>query len=115
TCSAEVAADLAQPKAERLRRTSPLAAIVRDHAREREALGFAPRDIVTEFQLLRRVLWRLVRERGAELAAEDVLALEERLHDVIGSLVTECVVRDFDRAPAELSYRARPRPTTGPL
>jgi diguanylate cyclase (GGDEF)-like protein len=107
TFIAELAAYLAHPKPERLQRSSPLAAIVRDHAREREALGFAPRDIVTEFQLLRRVLWRLVRERGAELAAEDVLALEERLHDVIDSLVTECVVAYFDRATAELSYRAR--------
>jgi diguanylate cyclase (GGDEF)-like protein len=107
TFIAELAAHLAHPTPERLHRSSPLAAIVRDHAREREALGFAPRDIVTEFQLLRRVLWRLVRERGAELAAEDVLALEERLHNVIDTLITECVVAYFDRATAELSYRAR--------
>jgi diguanylate cyclase (GGDEF)-like protein len=112
TFIAELAAHLAHPKPERLERSSPLAAIVRDHAREREALGFAPRDIVTEFQLLRRVLWRLVRERGAELEAADVLALEERLHDVIDSLVTECVVAYFDRATAELSYRARHDPLT---
>jgi len=112
TFIAELAAHLAHPNPERLQRGSALAAIVRDHAREREALGFAPRDIVTEFQLLRRVLWRLVRERGAELEAEDVLALEERLHDVIDSLVTECVVAYFDRATAELSYRARHDPLT---
>ena len=43
-----------------MRRGGPLAALVRDHAREREALGFAPREIVTEFLLLRRVLWRFV-------------------------------------------------------
>src|SRR4026209_645399 len=49
----------------------------------RWARGCPPRDIVTESQLLRRVLWRLVHERGAELAAEDVLALEDRLHNVI--------------------------------
>ncbi|HYX76280.1 MAG TPA: hypothetical protein VE757_03795, partial [Gaiellaceae bacterium] len=55
TFIAELAAHLAHPKPERLQRGSALAAIVRDHAREREALGFAPRDIVTEFQLLRRV------------------------------------------------------------
>jgi diguanylate cyclase (GGDEF)-like protein len=112
TFIAELAAHVAQPKPERLERGSALAAIVRDHAREREALGFAPRDIVTEFHLLRRVLRRLVRERGAELAAEDVLTLEERLDDVVDSLVTECVAAYFDRATSELSYRARHDPLT---
>jgi diguanylate cyclase (GGDEF)-like protein len=107
TFIAELAAHVAEPRPERLDRGSALAAIVRDHAREREALGFAPRDIVTEFHILRRVLARLVRERGAGLAAEDVLALEERLQDVIDSLVTECVAAYFDRATSELSYRAR--------
>jgi diguanylate cyclase (GGDEF)-like protein len=53
------------------------------------------------------VLWRLVREHGADLRPADVFALEERLHDVIDSLVTECVVAYFDRATSELSYRAR--------
>src|SRR5881392_2997510 len=86
----ELAQQLADPTPDRLRRGSPLAALVRDHAREREALGFAPRDIVTEFLVLRRVLWRLVRERSALLEASDVFVLEERLHDVIDSLVTEC-------------------------
>jgi diguanylate cyclase (GGDEF)-like protein len=107
TFIAELAAHIAEPKPERLDRGSALAAIVRDHAREREALGFAPRDIVTEFHLLRRVLARLVRERSGSLAADDVLALEERLHDMVDTLVTECVVAYFDRATSELSYRAR--------
>src|SRR5436189_5234684 len=49
----ELAQQLADPTPDRLRRGSPLAALVRDHAREREALGFAPRDIVTEFLALR--------------------------------------------------------------
>src|SRR5207237_10559717 len=75
--------------------------------REREALGFAPRDIVPEFLVLRRVLWRLVRDRSAVLEASDVFVLEERLHDVIDSLVTECVVAYFDRATSELSHKAR--------
>jgi diguanylate cyclase (GGDEF)-like protein len=103
----ELAEHLVHPRPERLRRGSQLAALVRDHAREREALGFAPRDIVTEFLVLRRVLWRLVRDRSAMLEASDVFVLEERLHDVIDSLVTECVVAYFDRATSELSYRAR--------
>jgi len=103
----ELAEHLHRPRPERLHRSSQLAALVRDHAREREALGFAPRDIVTEFLVLRRVLWRLVRDRSAMLEASDVFVLEERLHDVIDSLVTECVVAYFDRATSELSYRAR--------
>jgi diguanylate cyclase (GGDEF)-like protein len=37
----------------------------------------------------------------------DVFVLEERLHDVIDSLVTECVVAYFDRATSELAYKAR--------
>ena len=106
TFIAELAEHLHHPRPERLRRGSQLAALVRDHAREREALGFAPRDIVTEFLVLRRVLWRLVRERSA-LEASDVFVLEERLHDVIDSLVTECVVAYFDRATSELAYQAR--------
>src|SRR5256884_6815442 len=107
TFIAELAEHLLHPRPERLQRGSQLAALVRDHAREREALGFAPRDIVTEFLVLRRVLWRLVRDRSAVLEASDVFVLEERLHDVIDSLVTECVVAYFDRATSELSYKAR--------
>jgi diguanylate cyclase (GGDEF)-like protein len=103
----ELAAHLLDPSPERLHRGSQLAALVRDHAREREALGFAPRDIVTEFLVLRRVLWRLVRDRSAMLEASDVFVLEERVHDVIDSLITECVVAYFDRATSELSYQAR--------
>jgi diguanylate cyclase (GGDEF)-like protein len=107
TFIAELAEHLLHPRPERLRRGSPLAALVRDHAREREALGFAPRDIVTEFLVLRRVLWRLVLDRSAELDPGDVFVLEERLHAMIDSLVTECVVAYFDRATSELSYKAR--------
>jgi diguanylate cyclase (GGDEF)-like protein len=107
TFISELAEHLRHPLPERLRRGSQLAALVRDHAREREALGFAPRDIVTEFLVLRRVLWRLVRDRNALLEASDLFVLEERLHDVLDSLVTECVVAYFDRATSELAYKAR--------
>jgi diguanylate cyclase (GGDEF)-like protein len=103
----ELAAHVLDPKPDRLHRGSPLAALVRDHAREREALGFAPRDIVTEFLVLRRVLWRLVLDRSAILAPDDVFVLEERLHDMIDRLIIECVVAYFDRATSELSHRAR--------
>jgi len=112
TFIAELAEHLVHPKPERLHRGSPLAALVRDHAREREALGFAPRDIVTEFLVLRRVLWRLVFDRSTDFDARDVFVLEERLHAMIDSLVTECVVAYFDRATSELAHKARHDPLT---
>jgi diguanylate cyclase (GGDEF)-like protein len=115
TFIAELARELAQPEPERLRRGSPLAAQTRDHAREREALGFAPREIVTEFLLLRRVLWRFVSERVAELDAEEVLLVERRLNDTIDRLVTECVVAYFDRATSELARKAYYDQLTGLL
>ena len=107
TFIAELADHLRDPKPDRLHRGSPLAALVRDHARGREALGFAPRDIVTEFLVLRRVLWRLVLDHSATLAADDMFVLEARLHDMIDRLITECVVAYFDRATSELSHKAR--------
>jgi diguanylate cyclase (GGDEF)-like protein len=107
TFIAELAQHLRHPNPERFHRGSPLTALVRDHAREREALGFAPRDIVTEFLVLRRVLWHHVLNQGAPLDPKDLLLLEERLNAVIDSLVTECVVAYFDRATSELSYKAR--------
>jgi diguanylate cyclase (GGDEF)-like protein len=115
TFISELAQQLARPEPDRLRPGSPLAALVRDHAREREALGFAPRDIVTEFLVLRRVLWRLVLERSATLDAEDVLVLEERMHETIDRLIAECVVAYFDRATSELAYRAQHDALTGLL
>jgi diguanylate cyclase (GGDEF)-like protein len=112
---AEIGAELAGPEAGRLRPGSPLATLVRDHAREREALGFAPREIVTELLLLRRVLWRFVVESGMFNETADVLALERRLNDTVDRLVIECVVAYFDRATAELAERARLDPLTGLL
>jgi diguanylate cyclase (GGDEF)-like protein len=108
-----LARELVQPEPDRLRRGSLLAAQARDHAREREALGFAPRDVVTEFLLLRRVLWRFVSERAAQLDAEDVLLVERRLNDTVDRLVTECVVAYFDRATSELAHQARHDQLTG--
>ena len=77
-----------------------LAARVRAHAQEREAIGFAPREIVAEFLLLRRGLARLAsgRAAGAEGAVD--------------RLVTECVVAYFDRVTADLAYQARRDPLT---
>jgi diguanylate cyclase (GGDEF)-like protein len=103
----ELAGELADPQPGRMRQGGALAARVRDHARYREELGFAPREIVTEFLLLRRVLWRFVARRTSTLATSDVLLLERRLNDTIDRLVTECVVAYFDRATLELAEQAR--------
>lgn len=111
----ELARELTDPQPGRLRPGSPLAALVRDHAREREALGFAPREVVTEFLLLRRVLWRFVSGRGDRLAADQVLVAERRLNDTIDRLVVECVVAYFDRVTSELAYQARRDPLTALL
>jgi len=108
----ELSRELGDPQPARLRRGSPLAARVHDHAREREALGFAPREIVTEFLILRRVLWRYVSLRSPELASDELLVVERRLNDTIDQLVTECVVAYFDRATAELAIQARRDPLT---
>jgi diguanylate cyclase (GGDEF)-like protein len=112
TFIAELAGELADPQPGRVRRGSQLAALVRDHARVREELGFAPREIVTEFLLLRRVLWRFVGRRTSAMATGDVLVLERRLNDTIDRLVTECVVAYFDRATLELANQARRDPLT---
>src|SRR5215212_8761611 len=84
----ELARELVDPRPERIRRGSPLAAQAREHARQREAFGFAPREIVTEFLILRRILWRFV---------------------------AECVVAYFDRATSELAHQARHDQLTGLL
>jgi diguanylate cyclase (GGDEF)-like protein len=115
TFIAELARGLVEPSPERLRVGSPLAAQARDHAREREALGFAPREIVTEFLVLRRVLWRFVSERAADLGKDEVLIVERRLNDTIDRLVTECVVAYFDRATSELAREASHDQLTGLL
>ena len=111
----ELSRELRDPQPGRVGRGSPLAALARDHAREREALGFAPREIVMEFLILRRVLWRFVSARGAELGADDVLAAARRLDGTIDRLVTECVVAYFDRATSELAQQARRDALTGLL
>jgi hypothetical protein len=111
----ELARQLDDPQPGRLRRGAPFAALARDHARNREALGFAPREIVTELLLLRRVLWRFVARRAAELDADEVLEVERRLDDAIDRLVVECVVGYFDRAMSELALQARQDALTGLL
>jgi diguanylate cyclase (GGDEF)-like protein len=115
TFISELSRELVDPRPERLRRGSPLAAQARDHARQREAYGFAPREIVTEFLLLRRVLWRFVAERATRLEPEQMLEVEQRLNATVDRLVTECVVAYFDRATSELAHEARHDQQTGLL
>jgi diguanylate cyclase (GGDEF)-like protein len=111
----ELGREVERPMPERMRIGGPLAAIARDHARQREALGFAPREVVTEFLLLRRVLWRFVAEHLTGLESGDVIEIERRINDTIDRLVVECVVAYFDRATAELADQARRDPLTGLL
>ena len=108
----ELGREVGDPEPGRLRRGGALAALVRDHAREREALGFAPREIVTEFLLLRRVLWRFVSRSAALREADEVFSAERRLNDTIDRIVAECVVAYFDRATSELALQARLDPLT---
>jgi diguanylate cyclase (GGDEF)-like protein len=77
-------------------RRGRVARLVRDHVREREALGFEPREIVTEFLLVGRVLSRFLGHGG----------------DGVDRLVAECVVAYVDRATAQLARRARADPLT---
>jgi diguanylate cyclase (GGDEF)-like protein len=97
----ELSRELVDPPAERLLRASPLAARAREHARQREALGFAPREIVAELLILRRILSRAV--------------ADERLSAAVDRLVTECVAAYFDRATSELAHQARHDQFTGLL
>lgn len=111
----ELAREVEQPVPGRMRIGGPLAALTRDHARSREELGFAPREVVMEFLLLRRVLWRFVSRRVGVIETGDLLEIERRLNDTIDRLVIECVVAYFDRATAELADQARRDPLTGLL
>lgn len=110
-----LAREIAEPEADALRRGGPLASLARDHAREREDLGFAPKEVVTELLLLRRVIWRFLGDRRATLATDDALLVEQRLDVTMDHLVVECVGAYFDQATAELADRARRDPLTGLL
>jgi diguanylate cyclase (GGDEF)-like protein len=108
----ELGNHVVDPEPGRIRPGGRLAEVARSHARNREALGFAPREVVLELLLLRRVVWRFVSSEQTLLDQTDVLIAERRLDDLIDTLVVECVVAYFERATAELSYRARRDPLT---
>jgi hypothetical protein len=110
-----LAREIAEPEADALRRGGPLASLARDHARDREELGFAPKEVVTELLLLRRVIWRFLGDRRAMLATDEALLLEQRLDVTMDHLVVECVGAYFDQATSELADRAQRDPLTGLL
>jgi diguanylate cyclase (GGDEF)-like protein len=107
--------EVAEPDGDGIPHGGLLATLARDHAREREELGFAPREVVTEFLILRRVLWRFLAPRRPTLGSEEAAAVERRLDETIDRLVVECVGAYFDRATSELADRARRDPLTGLL
>jgi diguanylate cyclase (GGDEF)-like protein len=111
TFVAELGRQLQRPVPER-RLSPPLAAIARDHARTREELGFSPRDVVTEFLLLRRVVWGFVASRADGI---DLFDLERRVNDMIDRVVAECVSAFVDRAMTELTEQTRRDPLTSLL
>jgi diguanylate cyclase (GGDEF)-like protein len=85
------------------RRPATVAALVRDHARARAALGLGPREVVAELLLLGRALSRAAAARG------------RHAEDAADRLVRECVVASVKRVTGELASRARRDPLTGLL
>ena len=112
---AELAREIADPQPSRLLPEGPLLSLAREHARRREELGFEPREVLTEFLVLRRVLWRALSRERDLLDAVDPLVIEHRLDSAFDRLVIECAVAFFDRATEELAERARCDPLTGLL
>jgi diguanylate cyclase (GGDEF)-like protein len=106
-----------RPAPGRRRGTNPiLARLARDHVIEREQAGFSAREIVQEFLLLRRVMWRFVQETvDPTLDARSVLRLEDLLNSILDEVIAECTVIYFDRATQELSERSRRDSLTGLL
>jgi diguanylate cyclase (GGDEF)-like protein len=111
----ELGREIGQPAPDRMRLGSALAAVARDHGRTREALGFAPRELLTEFLLLRRVLWRFVAEQTHQLAPERVLELQRDLHELLDRVFAECLVAYVERVTAVLTEHAQEDPVTGLL
>jgi diguanylate cyclase (GGDEF)-like protein len=111
----ELARELADPQPARFHVASPLLELARAHARKREALGFAPREVLTEFLLLRRVLWRALSRERELFTASDPLLVQDRLDSAFDVLVVEFSVAFFDRATEALAEQARSDALTGLL
>ncbi len=107
---------LTRPRPVRQIGTNPiLTRLARDHVTAREAAGFSAREIVLEFLLLRRVLWRFIQERSDRLDAASVLSIEDRLNSILDEVIAECTVTYFNRATEALSEQGRRDSLTGLL
>jgi diguanylate cyclase (GGDEF)-like protein len=108
---------IVRPAPGRHRAVNPiLARLARDHVIERERCGFTAREIVQEFLLLRRVMWRFVqRHVDPSLGVRSVLKLEDVLNSILDEVIAECTVIYFDRATQELSEKSRRDSLTGLL
>jgi diguanylate cyclase (GGDEF)-like protein len=71
--------------------------------------------VLTEFLLLRRVLWRALSRERKVLEATDPLLVQERLDSAFDMLVVEFSVAFFDRATQALAEQARSDALTGLL
>jgi|1186.fasta_scaffold01671_1 diguanylate cyclase (GGDEF)-like protein len=111
----ELAREIADPQAERFAGSGALLELARAHARNREALGFTPREVLMEFLLLRRVLWRALSREPELLEGTDPFIVQSRLDGAVDMLVVEFAVAFFDRATHALAEQARTDPLTGLL
>jgi diguanylate cyclase (GGDEF)-like protein len=111
----ELAREIADPQPARFHVASPLLELARAHGHNREEHGFAPREVLTEFLLLRRVLWRALSREREVLEEIDPLLVQHRLDRAFDVLVVEFAVAFFDRATAALAEQARCDALTGLL
>ena len=111
----ELAREIAEPRAERFAGAGPLLELARAHARTREALGFTPREVLMEFLLLRRVLWRALSREPELFEDTDPFVVQSRLDGAVDMLVVEFAVAFFDRATHALAEQARTDALTGLL
>lgn len=112
-----LAMTVVRPRPGRRRGTNPvLQRMARDHVVERELAGFSAREVVQEFLLLRRVMWRFIqRNVDSRMDARCVLKLEDLINSVLDEVIAECTVIYFERATEELSERSRRDSLTGLL
>lgn len=114
---AALAAMLTRPRFGRRFGTNPvLVRLARDHVISREQAGFTAREIVSEFLLLRRVLWRFVQQSiDRSVDMQTLLQLEDGLNSIIDEVIAECTVVYIERSTQQLSEQSRRDSLTGLL
>lgn len=111
-----LATSLLRPRPNRSLGTNPIISrLAHDHVVAREQVGFSSREIVHEFLVLRRVMWRFLNRFADQLDARTVLQIEDRLNSVLDEVIAECTVIYFERATHTLSERSRKDSLTGLL